>query len=67
MDNNDNDENTDLKSTLVRDLCQGILESPDPNHADMMGAVSNEVMIAFCELYDLASTLAKHLIGEVEP
>jgi hypothetical protein len=64
MDTNDN---TDLKSTLVLDLCQGILESPDPNHADMMGADRDEVMMAFIELHDLATTLAKALIGEDQP
>lgn len=62
-----NDDKTDLKSTLVLDLCQGILESPDPRDTSMMDADRDEVMMAFIELHDLATTLAKDLIGEVEP
>jgi hypothetical protein len=55
---------SDLKSTLVLDLCQGIIEMP---------ALDREVPIprrwlesAYEELHDLATTLAEHLIKSAE-
>lgn len=50
----------DLKSTLVLDLCQGILETP---YFDAACPPSYEQLrVAFEDLHDVATTLAKHLI-----
>jgi hypothetical protein len=52
----------DLKSTLVQDLCQGILETP---HFDAAVPPDYESLrAAFEDLHDVATTLAKHVTGQ---
>lgn len=50
----------DLKSTLVLDLCQGILETPCFDAA--VPPEYETLRTAFEELHDVASTLARHLV-----
>jgi hypothetical protein len=64
IDGSDVIDGSDLKSTLVLDLCEGIIEMP---------ALDREVLLsrrglesAYEELHDLATTLAEHLIKSAE-
>jgi hypothetical protein len=50
----------DLKSTLVLDLCQGILETPCFDAA--CPPSYEQLRVAFEELHDVATTLARHLV-----
>jgi hypothetical protein len=52
----------DLKSTLVQDLCQGILETPYFDAA--VPPDYESLRAAFEDLHDVATTLAKHLTGQ---
>jgi len=58
------DENdlSDLKSTLVLDLCQGILETPYFDAA--VPPDYESLRAAFEDMHDVATTLAKHLTGQ---
>ena len=50
----------DLKITLVLDLCQGILETPCFDAA--CPPSYEQLRVAFEELHDVATTLARHLV-----
>lgn len=57
-------DGSDLKSTLVLDLCQGIIEMPELDRE--MPLPRRVLESAYEELHDLATTLAEHLIKSAE-